>query len=195
MPQVQPKPFPPAAPLPAPPSDGDLVLRARADPDAFAQLYRRHHPAIARYVRRRVGEGEVARDLVAETFLAALESLHRYRDRGLPFRAWLYRLATSRVNRWARRKGRLVWRELEREPHARDPEEGSGESAELARAALLALPPRYQTVLALHHLEGLSVEEVAAALGCRPGTVKARLSRGRERLRRILASREEELFR
>jgi RNA polymerase sigma-70 factor (ECF subfamily) len=193
-------PFPRSAPTPLGDGEGDargegdLVARAKTDPEAFAQLYRRHHPAIARYVRRRVGADETARDLVAETFLAALESLPRYRDRGLPFRAWLYRLATSRVNRWARRRGRLVVLGFEREPLSREDEGGPLAGAAVARAALLSLPPRYQTVLALHHLEGLSVEEVAAALGCRSGTVKARLSRGRERLRRRLAPREEELF-
>jgi RNA polymerase sigma-70 factor (ECF subfamily) len=49
-------------------------------------------------------------------------------------------------------------------------------------------------VIALHHLEGLSVEEVAAALGCRVGTVKARLSRGRARMRVLLAPYSQEIL-
>jgi RNA polymerase sigma-70 factor (ECF subfamily) len=60
-----------------------------------------------------------------------------------------------------------------------------------ARRALLALPPKYQSVLALHYLEGMSVEEVALAVGCRMGTVKSRLSRGRQALRDILVAAEE----
>lgn len=182
----------------APPEDERaLVARARRDPEAFAALYRRHYPAIARYVRRRVGEEATAADLVAETFLVALEHLPRYRERGLPFRAWLYRLATSRVHRWLRRRALLHVLHLEGEPAARGGERGGesgGGSAALVRDALLSLPARYQGALTLHHLEGLSVEEVAATLGCRPGTIKARLSRGRERLRRRLAGHERELF-
>lgn len=179
-------------PRPAPTDERELVARAASDPDAFAALYRRHHSRIARYVRRRVGDPDAAADLVAETFLTALEHLPRYRDRGRPFHAWLYRLATSRVHRWLRR--RPPARVLVLEGHEPASEERADPDAPgLARAALLTLPPRYQAALALHHLEGLSVEETAAVLGCRPGTVKARLSRGRARLRRALEPFREEL--
>ena len=51
------------------------------------------------------------------------------------------------------------------------------------------LPPKYQAVLSLHYLEGLAVKEVAAVLGCRMGTVKSRLSRGRQALRERLNGR------
>jgi RNA polymerase sigma-70 factor (ECF subfamily) len=54
---------------------------------------------------------------------------------------------------------------------------------EHARTALLSLRPKHQAVLALHYLEGLSLEEVAAVIGCRVGTVKSRLSRARVALR------------
>lgn len=67
----------------APAGESALVARARTDPDAFAALYRLHYPAIARYVRRRTGDEHAAADLVAETFLTALEHLPRYRERGL----------------------------------------------------------------------------------------------------------------
>ena len=70
-------------------SEPSLVARARRDPDAFAALYRLHHPAIAGYIGRRIGDPEVTQDLVAETFLTALEKLPGYRERGAPFRAWL----------------------------------------------------------------------------------------------------------
>lgn len=183
-------------PAPVGSDEAALVARARTDADAFAALYRRHCPAIARYVRRRVGDEHAAADLVAETFLAALEGLARYRWRGLPFRAWLYRLASTRVNRWARRAGRAV--ALVEEPSTGERVPGglaADLAAERARAALLGLPARTQTALALHYLEGLSVEEIAAVQGCRPGTVKARLSRGRARMRRRLAPPREELGR
>jgi DNA-directed RNA polymerase specialized sigma24 family protein len=75
---------------------------------------------------------------------------------------------------------------LARQPH---------EALELARAALDALAPRYQATLTLFYLEDLTIAEVAAVLGCRPGTVKAQLSRGRELLRRKLAAFQRELHR
>jgi len=174
-------------------AEAELVARARVSPDAFAALYRRHYPAIARYVRRRVGDEHVAADLTAEAFLIALERLSRYRERGLPFRSWLYRLASRRVNRWVRRR-RLEPASADLSSRAARPGP-SEDPSELARRALLALPPRYQSALTLHYLEGLSVAEVARVLLSRPGTIKARLARGRERLRRALEPHARELLR
>ena len=84
----------------------ELVERAKRDSQAFALLYRRYYPAIAGYIYRRVGDRHTAEDLVAEVFLAALRHLPRYRYRGVPVRAWFYRIATNEVNRWARKRGR-----------------------------------------------------------------------------------------
>lgn len=178
---------------PAAPSEADLVRGARSDADAFAALYRRHAPAIARYLRRRVADPEVARDLVAETFLAALERIGRYRPTRAPFRAWLYRLASTRVSRWARRERGRPRREPLTDGTASRPADAGGELVDRVRRGLLELPARQQVALALHYLEGLSIAEIAVALGCRPGTVKARLARGRERLRRRLEPYREEL--
>lgn len=175
--------------------DHDLVEKAKRDRDAFAVLYRRHHSMIAGYIYRRIGDTHVTEDLVAEVFLAALRSLGRYRHRGLPIRAWLYRIAANTVNRWVRReRTRIIQRFSEvsapecaaEEPSREPPEQTDGE---LARLALLAVKPKYQTVLSLHYLEGMSVEEIAAAVGCRIGTVKSRLSRGRDALRERLTRR------
>lgn len=158
--------------------------RARGDGEAFAELYRRHYPAIQRYLRRRLGDPELVEDVVAETFMGALRSLGRYRDRGLPFRSWLYRIATVQASQARRRAARIAMARLEEEPGRSDPEESP--SAEVVRAALLQLPARHQAVIALHYFEGLDVAQVAQTLGVRPGTVKSRLSRGREVLRRRL---------
>lgn len=167
----------------------ELIAQAKRDPKAFAMLYRRHYGAIAGYVQRRVGDSNVTDDLVAEVFLAAMRSLRRYGHRGT-FRAWLYRIATNVVNRWARRHQRRAKLELRVfMANQRQAEEGSvmgSDGVEHARRALLSLSPKHQTVLALHYLEGLSVEGVAEVVGCGTGTVKSRLSRGREALRQRL---------
>lgn len=169
----------------AEPTEVDLVERAKRDPRAFARLYRQHYAAIAGHVLRRVGNVHVAEDLAADVFVTAMRSIRRYRPRGVPFRAWLYRIATNTVNRWARRNGRQQTKSQHRidvpAPHT-----DAGSDISVARSALLALSPKFQAVLALHHLEGMSVEEVAAVLGCRIGTVKSRLSRARDALREQL---------
>lgn len=174
--------------------DQDLVERAKQDREAFALLYRRHHALIAGYIYRRLGNPHVTEDLVGEVFLAALRCLPRYRYRGLPIRAWLYRIAANTVNRWVRRErksilqrfGGLTHSDFASQESAVEKQGDERRDGEFARLALLSLKPKLQSVLSLHYLEGLSLEETAAALGCRVGTVKSRLSRGRDALREKL---------
>jgi RNA polymerase sigma-70 factor (ECF subfamily) len=174
---------PRGAVLPAhePAAEAELVDAARRDPREFGRLYRLHAPAIQRFLRRRLGDPHTAEDALAETFVSALQGLPRYRSRGLPFRAWLYRLAVGAVSR-SRRRRALLCLAVPEETAA--PEEEERREADLLRAALLRLPPRFEAVLSLHYLEGLPVDEVAQVLGCATGTVKSRLSRGRSALRR-----------
>ncbi len=170
----------------------ELVEEAKRDREAFALLYRRYYPLVARYVHRRVGDPYATEDLVAEVFLNVLRYLPRYRYRGVPVRAWFYRIATNAVNRWVRRQGRSPLRNSNQDALT---EAGARKHAPVdsrldhARRALLSLPPKHQAVLALHYLERMSIEDVAQALGCRVGTVKSRLSRGREALRKRLLQR------
>ena len=171
-----------------PDPDVRLALLARDDPSAFSPIYRRHYTTIVGYLYRRLGDSHVAEDLAADTFIAALNGLHRYRPTGAPFRAWLLRIATNLANNHVRTtaRRRCGLRSIERwqRDHADDLAEH-----EVARSALLDLSPNHQAVLSLHHVEGLSVEETAAVLGCRPGTVKSRLSRARDALRQALKER------
>ena len=170
----------------------DLVEQAKRDREAFALLYRRYYARIAGYVYRRVGDRHATEDLVAEVFLTMLRYLPKYRHRGTPVRAWIYRIATNAVNRWVRAQRRDLLRHSRSESlsaAAADPGFDEDGRSEHARRALLSVSPKYQTVLALHYLEGMSVEEVAQAVGCRVGTVKSRLWRGREALREKLLQR------
>jgi RNA polymerase sigma-70 factor (ECF subfamily) len=165
----------------------DLIERAKTDREAFAVLYRRHcHPVFA-YVYRRTGARHATEDVVSEVFLTALRTLSRYRYRGVPLRYWLLRIATNAVNRWARRQRhwgvRLVATEQIDDRRHDPPSTGGETDPEQARRALLSLPPKYQSVLALHYFEGLALQEIAAIIGCRLGTVKSRLARARDALR------------
>src|ERR1043166_9025189 len=105
--------------LAIPNDERELVERAKRDREAFALLYRRHYAMIASYLYRRTGDTHVTEDLAAEVFLAALRCLPRYRHRGLPIQAWLYRIACNTANRWSRRqRTRIATRlhELSNEP-------------------------------------------------------------------------------
>jgi RNA polymerase sigma-70 factor, ECF subfamily len=173
------------------PDERRLIEQARRDPAALSELYRIHFPAIHAYVVRRVGDKNDADDLTAEVFLTMVRSMWRFRWQGAPFRAWLYRIATNQVNRWASQKRRHVTRQLEEalnKPTAMNSEDLLCDR-ELLHLALISLPSQFQAALSLYYLEEMSVREVGVVLGCSSGTVKSRLSRGREMLRRYFECR------
>lgn len=168
-----------------------LVERAKADPGAFAAIYRAHYTGIVGYLYRRVGHEHTAEDLATETFIKAMRSLPRYQSRGLPLKSWLLRIATNEAHRWARRNRRRSGSPPrnaghEAPAHTARPDD---ERRRIVQEAFLALPAKWQDVLALHHLEGLGMEQAAMVLRCRAGTVKSRLSRARDGLRRELERR------
>ncbi len=87
-----------------PPSENEaaLVERARIEPGAFGQLYERYIDRVYSYIYHRVGNAQDAEDLTARTFYRALDKLNQYEDRGLPFSAWLFRIAHNLTANWHR---------------------------------------------------------------------------------------------
>ncbi|MFE7271685.1 RNA polymerase sigma factor [Streptomyces sp. NPDC057623] len=178
-------------------SDASVIARSRDEPEAFAALFDRHADAVHRYAARRLG-GEVADDLVAETFTTAFQQRHRYdpaRGAGADARPWLFGIATNLVGRHRRAEARR-FKAMARVPALADHDEPLAERAtdrvvaravrrELA-AALAALPARHRDVLLLVAWGDLSYGEAAQALGIPVGTVRSRLHRARSKLREAL---------
>ncbi|MFE1011746.1 RNA polymerase sigma factor [Streptomyces sp. NPDC058794] len=178
-------------------SDASVIARSRDEPEAFAALFDRHADAVHRYAARRLG-GEVADDLVAETFTTAFQQRHRYdpaRGAGADARPWLFGIATNLVGRHRRAEARR-FKAMARVPALADHEEPLADRAadrvvaqavrrELA-AALAALPARHRDVLLLVAWGDLGYGEAAQALGIPVGTVRSRLHRARGKLREAL---------
>ncbi|CAM5703372.1 ECF RNA polymerase sigma factor SigE [Streptomyces glaucescens] len=178
-------------------SDASVIARSRDEPEAFAALFDRHADAVHRYAARRLG-GEVADDLVAETFTTAFQQRHRYdpaRGAGADARPWLFGIATNLVGRHRRAEARR-FKAMARVPAPADHDEPLADRAadrvvaramrrELA-AALAALPARHRDVLLLVAWGDLGYGEVAQALGIPVGTVRSRLHRARSKLREAL---------
>lgn len=165
-----------------------LVEAARHDPDAFAELYRRHVPAIYAFAHRRSGSRAVAEDVTAATFERALRNLHRFEWRPSGIRPWLCRIAANELADHHRRERRRSDREAVAgqavDPVRTDPSPSDPDDDVLA--ALSALRPRYQEVLALRYLADLDPEEVAAAVGISRPHLAVLLRRARVALRRAL---------
>lgn len=79
-------------------SEQQVVEAAKKDPAKFAALYDKYYEQIFRFIYQRVDDKEAAYDATQQTFLKALNSLHKYEFRGVPFASWLYRIASSEVN-------------------------------------------------------------------------------------------------
>lgn len=91
-----------------------LVEQARLDPAAFGVLYERYVDRVYAYIYHRVGNGQDAEDLTARTFYRALGKLDTYEDRGLPFSAWLFRIAHNLVANWHRDHSKRRFLSLDR---------------------------------------------------------------------------------
>lgn len=178
-------------------TDVELIKQAGADPEAFAEIYRRHGPSIHAWLRART-RPDIALELTAETFCEAALSLRRFRDlsRGsaLP---WLYGIARN-----------LLFRYFERqraETRARDKlgvsvaayDDGfdavderlrSDQLRHLLASALAALPEKQRRAVELRAIEELSYAEVARILGCSPLAARLRVHRALSSLERALAA-------
>lgn len=171
-------------------SETDLVEAAkRLEPLAWDELYSEHHLPIFRYVFVRTRNASVSEDITADVFLEAVRGIHRYQQRGVPFRAWLYRIAhnlTVDHHKSTIRRGESVERDAV--AALRDPGDVSLRVAErdALDGAMRLLTPEQQQVVILRFIEGLSLEEVAAVTRRPKGSVKSMQHRALRRLRAIL---------
>ncbi|RIL10342.1 RNA polymerase subunit sigma-24 [bacterium] len=162
-----------------------LVEAARTDRQAFGVLYDRHFDAIYHYIARRVGDAETAEDIASHVWERALKAIERYEIRGVPFAAWLYRIAGNLVANHHRRNRLLSLVPLLPQHAAAPRHEAADEHAAL-RTALGRLSPSDQELLCLCYDAGLSPAEIADVLDCTPAAVHKRLHRARSRLRHHL---------
>lgn len=150
---------------------------------------------VFRYLAHRFFDRDLAEELTAQTLYQAARTIHRVGADRRAVQAWLLRIAANAANTHLRR--RRVWQLITRgfarsgPPVTETPaaaETRSGLGSQRVRAALLALPPKHQSVVVLRYYTRLSYEEIAAVLGCRPDAARARLSRALKELRERLDS-------
>jgi RNA polymerase sigma-70 factor, ECF subfamily len=171
----------------------DLVAEAQAgSPAAFAALYDRYAPGVYRYLSARIREPADAEDLLHRVFVKVIESIGRYRSTGVPFGAWLFRIARNTMIDEVRSRPRhLAIDTLDTAgQHRSDDPVGSAErSAERAeiRAALTELTEDQRDVVLYRFFAGLSTQETAVLMGKREGSIRALQFRAIQTLRRRLA--------
>lgn len=172
--------------------DAQLAEWAKADPAAFGELYTRYVKKIYNYVYYRTGNHHDAEDITARVFFRAMSHISSYRDRGVPFSAWLYRIAHNLVANWHRDRKRQNVVALDdymmSSGHSDFPEAMTESEDEQARllASIRDLPPERQQLLILKFVEHLSNAEIGAIMDRTEGAIKSLYHRTLLSLRSIL---------
>jgi RNA polymerase sigma-70 factor (ECF subfamily) len=166
-----------------PATDGEVVARVRSgDTTAFRVLYRRHARRVAGLVYRVLGDEHELEDIVQESFASAARSLPELRDPE-KFGPWLSQIAVCHVRRRLQRRSRQRW--LQREMAFVAPREQRAEQdVELLYRVLDQLPPKLRIPWSLHRLEEHTLPATAEYCGVSLATVKRRVSKAEEFLRR-----------
>lgn len=159
--------------------DEVLTRASQGDRDAFGMLYERYIDRIFNYVYYRTGNLHDAEDLTARVFQRAMNHIKNYTDRGVPFSAWLYRIAHNLVANWHRDRSRRQEIPINDIPIL--PSKGDHPEKNLVRSQeedsllrlIRRLPPERQNLLILKFVENMSNAEIGAIMGRSEGAVKS----------------------
>jgi RNA polymerase sigma-70 factor, ECF subfamily len=171
-------------------SDDHVLAAAARDPRAFAVFYERYERSMLAFFVGRTADPELAADLTAEVFAAALDGCSRYRAGEAPASAWLFGIAQHKLAK-SRRRGVIedrARRRLGMAPLMLDDEDlerierlaGKDDAVE---GLLETLPPEQREAVRARILEDRTYDEIAGALRCSPAVARKRVSRGLARLR------------
>jgi RNA polymerase sigma-70 factor, ECF subfamily len=163
-----------------------LIEAAQNDPSRFAELYESNFHRVYAFVARRVSSRDEAQDVTAEVFHQALRNLRQFQWRGVPFAAWLLRIASNALaDRW-QRSARAV--EVPADEAQMEQQPAPADANEVERRAMLfqlvdRLPADQRTVILRRFVEQKSIREIAQELGRSEGAVKQLQFRALETLR------------
>jgi len=176
-------------------SDAALVQLAKEDPEAFGELYGRYVDKIYNYIFYRVSDQAEAEDLTARTFFRALRKIDSYEERGLPFSAWLYRIAHNLVANWHRSNSRRKSVQLDELITAAPSASNPGvivEKQEMHAVLLDAirhLPEDRQQLLILKFVDRLPNAQIGRIMGRSESSIKSLYHRTLKSLRADLQKR------
>ncbi len=177
-------------------TDANAVqLASIGDAEAFSYLYEQNVKRIYNYIFYRIGSEADAEDLTARVFHRAFGHINKYVEKGVPFTAWLYRIAHNLTANWYRDTHRR--REVSLEDHIDLPHQGElpertlekNQEKELLLSAIRCLPADRQQLILLKYLEDLSNGQIAIIMGRTEGAIKSLYHRSllslREELKRV----------
>ncbi len=166
----------------------EILERSKKDPRAFGELYEKYYDRIFRFVYRQTDDEDLTADLCSQTFLGALKNVQRYQFRGVPFSAWLYKIASNEVNKHYRKQKKVKVFSIEeirvRELMEQANEDWDEELIERMLTFLKGLPTEMLQVLELRFFEDKDFKEIAFILDITESGAKMRTYRAIDRLRK-----------
>ena len=177
--------------------ESELIEWIKKNPQAFSELFKLYYKPIFGYIFRRTGSFDHSVDIASDTFLKAFLNIKGFQYRGVPIKAWLYRIATNEVNLFYKADRRkdsvlkafqfenatLFNQYLEQDRESLEAELQLNQQFVEVSNALKKLPLKYQEAIALRFFEDKSIKEISQILEWKEGTVKSILSRGLNKLK------------
>ncbi|MFW5700057.1 MAG: RNA polymerase sigma factor [Cyclobacteriaceae bacterium] len=170
-------------------NDEQWIIAAKKDPADFSYLYDKYFEQIFNFIFRRIDEENITADLTSQTFLKALQNIKKYQNKGLPFSAWLYRIASNEVNKHYRRIKRRYVFSLEENliKNLIASEDDGGESDEKFQKVIKTLEDLETNdviILELRFFEERSFKDIAYILDITESSAKMRTYRAIEKLKK-----------
>jgi RNA polymerase sigma-70 factor (ECF subfamily) len=170
--------------------DLKLVKLAKGDKLAFSLLYEKYFEKIFLFIFKRVQDEAASGDICQETMLKAMFNIDKYEDRGVPFSAWIYRIASNEVNLYFRKSAKVKTVEIQ-EKHVKEilieisvHDLSDEEEQERLIKALNSLEPEQSEIIDLRFFMGYSFKEIAEFYGITEPNAKMRVYRILERLKK-----------
>lgn len=161
-----------------------LVEAAQEDWAAFEALYNHYVKEIYAYLLKRVRDKDLAEDLTSETFMKAMENINKFEWRGVPFRAWLYRIAVNCANQAYKKNKRVGNIEAEdvarlKDPNQVDPKKEFDLNLEKEKllAAMEQISEKEQSIITLRYFQDMPYEEIAQIMGMSVNLVGVKIHR------------------
>jgi RNA polymerase sigma-70 factor, ECF subfamily len=170
-------------------SEEDILRRSQTDPQAFKPIYEKYYKKVFLFVYRKVGEKELAADIAQQTFLKGLMALSKFQFRGVPFSAWLFRIALNECNEFFRKSKRARWIALDdgitHLLHEELTYDTTQDDLTTKLPALLAkLKEDELQLIQLRFFEGLAFKEISEILDMTENNTKVKTYRTLEKLKK-----------
>ncbi len=175
-------------------SEEQQILAAQKDSKNFRFLYEANYEAIFRFLYRKANDEALAADLTSQTFIKALTNIHKFEYKGVPFSAWLYRIASNEFLKYYRKQKKLPTYSLEEETAKKLTnfseelaDERQQEKIQQLKKALETLKTKDMQMIELRFFEDKSFKEIAFILETTESAAKMRTYRILEKIKSVIS--------